>query len=428
MPRSALIVDDSRVALATLGRMLRERGLVADTVESGPEALDYLRSNAPGVVFLDHMMPGMDGFETLAALKANSQTAAIPVIMFTSKEGEAYMAQALMLGAVGVLHKPINPIEFTQILQQLDKRRVPAATPAAPVSGTNRLSPPARGAAVTGVIQVPPELRAATATPAETARIGRAPRAVSGPASPPVTGVPARKPRLGRILSRIMLVFVLLLPSLWFYQRYQQTERARSRLEQENLQLKAEQISARATAASEETDSLRTALDAHDRVETGALLNTVAWAFNQQGQYAFDAQPLNDDRLAQVQELVRQLTAAGFRGTLRIEIHNGQFCVRRDDQGESRLARDSLPRSLCEIQMRAPEPVVQLGLHESPAFARYLAEQNAEANPVQISVVSRGTTRPLVPYPEAGNIATAGEWNRIAALNQRVEIALQPAP
>jgi len=77
MPRSALIVDDSRTAQVALSRLLKEQGIAADTVESGPEALNYLRSNGPGVIFLDHMMPGMDGFETLAALKSNTRTASI---------------------------------------------------------------------------------------------------------------------------------------------------------------------------------------------------------------------------------------------------------------------------------------------------------------------------------------------------------------
>jgi CheY-like chemotaxis protein len=50
MPRSALIVDDSRTALASLNRLLKERDVPADLVESGPEALNYLRGS-PGVIF-----------------------------------------------------------------------------------------------------------------------------------------------------------------------------------------------------------------------------------------------------------------------------------------------------------------------------------------------------------------------------------------
>ena len=230
---------------------------------------------------------------------------------------------------------------------------------------------------------------------------------------------------------RVALALLLILPGSWFYLRYHQAELARERLEQENSGLRARQLAAQESAAREETEQLRSALDAReqrDRQETNALLSAVAWAFNQHGRYAFDEQPLGDERLARVRELVKRLTAAGFRGTLRIEVHSGQFCIRRDEQGEGRLARDSLPLSQCEILVQAPEPAGRLVERESPAFARYLADQSADSNPVQIGVVSRGTARPLVPYPDAGSITAAGEWNRVARLNQRVEITLLPAP
>src|ERR1051325_2582850 len=85
--RTALVVDDSRVALMSLARLLKAEGMMVDMVESGPEALAYLRLNPPpAAIFLDHMMPGMDGFETLRAIKVNPTTASIPVVMYTSKE------------------------------------------------------------------------------------------------------------------------------------------------------------------------------------------------------------------------------------------------------------------------------------------------------------------------------------------------------
>ena len=114
------MVDDSRVAQASLSRMLKEHGLVVDTAESGSEAIDYLRLNLhPSVIFLDHMMPGMDGFETLRALKSDSRTSTVPVVMYTSTEGESYMGQALAAGAIDVLRKPIDAAELMRILHRL---------------------------------------------------------------------------------------------------------------------------------------------------------------------------------------------------------------------------------------------------------------------------------------------------------------------
>ena len=77
----ALIVDDSKVVQFKLKRMLEARGLGVDTASSGHEALDFLKSNAPDVVFMDFMMPDMDGYEVTGMITANPATAAIPTAM-----------------------------------------------------------------------------------------------------------------------------------------------------------------------------------------------------------------------------------------------------------------------------------------------------------------------------------------------------------
>ena len=64
-------------------------------------------------------MPGMDGFQALEAIKANPATATIPVMMYTSQEGELYVGQARALGAFGVLPKQVKPVEVSKILQAL---------------------------------------------------------------------------------------------------------------------------------------------------------------------------------------------------------------------------------------------------------------------------------------------------------------------
>jgi CheY-like chemotaxis protein len=391
MPRTALIVDDSRTALAALGRLLKAQGISVDTAESGPEALDYLRTNAaPGVVFLDHMMPGMDGFQTLAALKADADTAAIPVVMYTSREGVAYMDQALAQGALGVLHKPVNPVELAAILQRIDRLR-PATLAVRP------------RAAVT---DVPPEPRG-TVRPVEPAAASAAWRRVA--------------PRHLAWAGRLLLAGLLLLPAGWYYQRYQHSDRQRAQLSDELEQLKREHLERAAPAAAENPPLPVTG----PPPVTRAWLDTLAWALNQRGSYGLHDEPLSDARLHQVRELVARLTAAGFTGTVRLETHVGEFCVTRDEQGGYRLPADGTPFNRCEVLRYPPAQAEYLGHRQSPGFARYLAQQGE--GPVRVTAVSHGNSRPLAAYPDPAGLQTAGDWNQIARLNQRVEIALVPA-
>ena len=99
--------------------MLEKHGLDVDTVESAAEALDYLATRRPDAIFMDHMMPGMDGFQAVKAIKANPKTATIPVMMYTSKGGDLYIGQARALGAVGVLPKTVAPAQLFESLRKI---------------------------------------------------------------------------------------------------------------------------------------------------------------------------------------------------------------------------------------------------------------------------------------------------------------------
>src|SRR5687767_746231 len=119
MTKRALIVDDSRSARVILSRMLEGYGLQVDSSESAEHALEFLRQTRPDVIFMDHLMPGMDGFQAIQAIKGNPDTAMIPVVMYTSQEGELYVSQARALGAVGVLPKTVKQVDVSRVLYQL---------------------------------------------------------------------------------------------------------------------------------------------------------------------------------------------------------------------------------------------------------------------------------------------------------------------
>src|SRR6187401_2016454 len=130
--KRALVVDDSKSARAFLSRILERHEIEVDAAESAEAAIEYLARNKPDVIFMDHMMPGMDGFQAVQSIKNNPRTAAIPILMYTSQEGDLYLGQARALGAEGVLPKQIKQADVTRMLFQLrlvsDRRSVEQTT------------------------------------------------------------------------------------------------------------------------------------------------------------------------------------------------------------------------------------------------------------------------------------------------------------
>jgi CheY-like chemotaxis protein len=134
--KRALIVDDSRSARAFLSRILEHYHIEVDTAESGEHAIAYLGARRPDVIFMDHLMPGMDGFQAVRAIKNDPRTATIPIMMYTSEEGELYLGQARALGAAGVLPKQIKPADVSKLLYELHlvpERRSYEPSPLKPV-------------------------------------------------------------------------------------------------------------------------------------------------------------------------------------------------------------------------------------------------------------------------------------------------------
>ena len=107
----ALVVDDSRVNRLVLTRLLSGLGVEVLEAEHGVEALELLRAHATAidVVLLDVMMPELDGYETLAAMKADDAIRHIPVIMVSGVEEQESVVRCIELGATDYLTKPINP-------------------------------------------------------------------------------------------------------------------------------------------------------------------------------------------------------------------------------------------------------------------------------------------------------------------------------
>lgn len=136
--KRALVVDDSKSARFAMRKFLEGNGYVVETAESAEEAYIALNKSKPDVIFLDHVMPGVDGLEALSTIKKDTRTASLPVILCSSNEDNNFARQAREFGALDVLLKPPSSQQIAQVLKRLPEvtvaavERAPAAPPAAP--------------------------------------------------------------------------------------------------------------------------------------------------------------------------------------------------------------------------------------------------------------------------------------------------------
>jgi CheY-like chemotaxis protein len=107
-------VDDDPDTRDLLAFQLESRGFRVTRAGSGREALTLARQERPDLITLDVMMPGLDGFETLAALKQEERTANIPVVMLSVLPEEE---RGFALGAADYLPKPPDPDQFVQSIR-----------------------------------------------------------------------------------------------------------------------------------------------------------------------------------------------------------------------------------------------------------------------------------------------------------------------
>ena len=107
-----MVIDDSKTIRRTAETLLKKEGCEVITATDGFEALSKIADLKPGIIFIDIMMPRLDGYQTCALIKHNRMFKGTPVIMLSSKDGLFDRARGRIVGSEQYLTKPFTREEL----------------------------------------------------------------------------------------------------------------------------------------------------------------------------------------------------------------------------------------------------------------------------------------------------------------------------
>jgi len=460
--KRALIVDDSKSARLFLARILEKYELDVDNAENAESAIEYLATHRPDVIFMDHMMPGMDGFQAVQAIKNNPRTATIPIMMYTSQEGELYLGQARALGAVGVLPKQIKQADVSKVLYQLhlvtDRRRSEQTTfTAVNAPGVSASSSPTSPDLAAIAAAADPNLPVALTTTSlreqfaelrralvagvdtQTDRITAEVRALlleSLPPPPPGVLPPAPPVPWGWVVASVALAIALTSTMLW-WRNVNQLNGMSAELTQLRAAV-AEQQSATAALL----HPLRQGASGSPGAQAGSagtLAEAVpgvgaAGASRSAGEAAkptvmivpYGAEALGGTRLEAVRQLVYRLSKENASGVVDVKTYAGRFCLVGNTVDGFSLAPDETLFAKCDLVGNPSDDALSPAQHTPLALANLAGDiRHSTHGALQVQSMVGDPAFLAVQYPAPASDLTAGEWNRAASANNRVEIRVR---
>jgi CheY-like chemotaxis protein len=458
--KRALIVDDSKSARVFLARILEKYEIDVDNAENAEAAIEYLGSHRPDVIFMDHMMPGMDGFQAVQAIKNNPRTATIPILMYTSQEGELYLGQARALGAVGVLPKQIKPADVSKVLYQLhlvaDRRTADQSTfkqvnleavdntaPGAPPPGSKPLTD-------TALREQFAELRRALVASIDTQseRITSDVRMLLQDAMPNFMPARPQESRAPWVIASLALIVALASAGMWWHEA-----RLRQELVAELANLKRATSTDATANASPETaaaephitlvpDEANDGSDevvpgggapaARNRVVAGPGITRLTTAAPLEDHktvvipvpYGEDA--LGGPRLEMLRQMMKRLAARDVRGVVEVRTFAGRYCLVGNATEGFSVAPEELAYGRCNAIANPHEDSLPPAQRESLGFANLVGELRHETQgALELQLLSGDATPVAAAYPSISGSLTAGEWNKAAAANNRIEVRLR---
>ncbi|MFO1466540.1 MAG: response regulator [Steroidobacteraceae bacterium] len=450
--KRALIVDDSKSARVILSRMLEKYDIEVDMSESAEAAIHYLQQHRPDAIFMDHLMPGMDGLQAVQAIKGNPQTATIPIMMYTSQEGELYVGQARALGAMGVLPKQVRPVDVSKVLYELhllpDRRdqSAPVLEPVEidPASGVAKLPDPARAEispAGDGTRRLEQALKdqgvdlrrfVVASLDSFATRIISDVRDLLPVASPPPEPVatPPRStvPWPWAIAAGLAAVAAVAFGILWSQQGEQVNDLRRqvAALEAGNAELRRSQQD-----LGETLKDMSNSLSAAAPLASAGFGVPVAGASGMASTVRtelvpYGEAPLERSRLDVLREMLGKLEAQGFRGVVRVTSFAGNFCLTGGSSDGFTLAAPATPVSKCDLVGNPFEESQPAGQRQSVAFANLVNGVHQRSGGTITVTVDNTGTRAAVAYPPRSEATSAADWNKAASANNRVEYSVEP--
>lgn len=457
--KRALIVDDSTTAQYRLKKMLRPYGLHIDVMDSGEAALRYLATNEPDVIFMDHLMPGMDGFRALQIIKSHPETAMIPVIMYTSKSGDVYTGQARALGALDVVNKDtINAMDLSKVLEAIHIYRQEASpepvVEAAPEASVTN--------APVSQIEPPPQLdrRAPSPSSIEQARnlelrlshlehtledsrrfiTARVVRELKGlhhsikrelldvvstrpPEPEVVTARPVEPKGSGWSFLAVILLLVTIGMILFYAGKFSdmvvQSQRQQGEMAQQLVGLRQSSLAAVAkTVAPAEVPGKPEPVAQQPGSD---YLADLAWAYNQTATISFTQNNIDPRVAIRLQELLSRIIANGFRGNVTVTAYAGNFCLAIDTAGQPQLpgAGATMANCLFANEIYGLEQLAKHYVADLEAVLAGLTPAEKAAINLQTRVAPGN-----YPYPDRQS-TTPRDWNAAALANNRLELRLE---
>jgi CheY-like chemotaxis protein len=456
--KRALIVDDSRSARVILSRMLETYGLSVDAAESGEQALEYLRSRQPDVIFMDHLMPGMDGFEAVRAIRTNPANLKIPILMYTSQEGDLYANQARALGAVGVVPKTVKQVDVLRVLYQLqllaERREAHAVNSdmarAANEHAAPRAVPPPRSdepppriavnALTTALQEQSAELRRFVLASLEAfgrrimSEMRSAAPPQAQPASPePAVEVPPPPPATkGPLLAGVIVA--ALIPTIVLGALYWHVSSSIDALNTTNARLASvvTEQKGQLDSLSRDVAQLRFTPPVEstpDATQSAAAVPIVPASTARQTELVpYGEPPLSGARLDRLRDLLDRLKAQNFKGTVRVTTFIGDFCLTGNGIEGFSVAADELLVKKCDLTGNPFEDGLTGAQRQSLPFANLITGVRKDTGGTIAVALSGQGRKPQVQYPDPtqNEKLTAGDWNRIASRNNRVEFSVEP--